>query len=199
MEQNEQSTYSTSSSPLKKIIVTIFQNIFSFGLALIIVFLIHTFIGRPFIVNGQSMDPNIKHKDFLLVDALSLRLRPVERGEVIVFRSPTEEKKYFIKRVIGLPGEKVQIAASGAVTIYNDTNPNGFMLDSSFITHTSGIQDTRILPENSYYVMGDNRANSFDSRMWGVLPEENIIGRAFIRLYPFDNIDYLPARVSYDE
>lgn len=175
------------------------NNIVSFGFAIIIVFLIHTFVGRPFLVNGQSMDPNIKNRDFILVDTFSYHRREPVRGEVIVFRAPLPEKKFFIKRIIGLPGETVEVLPTGKVTIYNTENPKGFALDDSYILHDSTITNTRTLPQDAYYVMGDNRANSFDSRMWGILPEENIIGRAYLRVYPFSSFDYLPAQVLYEQ
>lgn len=175
------------------------SNVISFAVAIVIVFLIHTFIGRPFLVNGESMEPNIKNRDFILVDTFSYHKRTPKRGEVIVFRAPLPEKKFFIKRVIGLPGETVEVLPSGKINIYNTENPQGFPLDDSYIVYPSGYTDKKIVPEQEYYVMGDNRANSFDSRMWGLLPEKNIIGRAYLRIYPFSSFDYLPARIQYEK
>jgi signal peptidase I len=177
----------------------LFSNIVSFGFAIVIVFLIHTFVGRPFLVNGESMDPNIKDRDFILVDTFTYHRRDPLRGEVVVFRAPLPEKKFFIKRIIGLPGETVEVLPTGKVVIYNTENPKGFVLDDSYILHDSTIANTRTLPQDAYYVMGDNRANSLDSRMWGILPEENIIGRAYLRIYPFSSFDYLPAQVLYEQ
>ena len=175
------------------------SNIVSFGLALCIVFLIHTFIGRPFLVNGESMDPNIKNNDFILVDTFTYHKREPVRGEVVVFRAPLTEKKFFIKRIVGLPGETVEVLPNGKVKIYNTENPTGFVLDDSYIVHTSPLANTRKLSNEGYYAMGDNRANSYDSRMWGELPKKNIVGRAYLRLYPFSSFDYLPARITYTQ
>lgn len=199
MEPQRTITLGGNTFSFKTLLKQFISNVLSFGLAIVIVFLIHTFVGRPFLVNGLSMDPNIKDRDFILVDTFTYHRRTPARGEVIVFRAPLPEKKFFIKRVIGLPGETVEVLPNGKVTIYNKENPEGFTLDDSYITHTSGITDTRTLPEDSYYAMGDNRSDSFDSRMWGLLPKENIVGRAYLRVYPFSSFDHLPAAVTYEK
>ncbi len=163
------------------------------GLAL----LIQAFVIRPFIVSGNSMDPDIKDKQYLIIDEVSYRFREPARGEVIVFKSPPEPTKYYIKRIIGLPGDTVTLSGT-KVTITNAAHPKGFTLDESFITHKQSDNLTVTVPEGSYFVMGDNRSGSYDSRAWGNLPKSNIRGRALVRLLPLNSIDYLPADVDYE-
>lgn len=174
-------------------------NLLYVAAAILLAAFIQAFIVRPFIVSGSSMIPNIEDKEYLIVDELSFRLREPQRGEVIVFRAPPEPSKFYIKRVIGLPGETVKIE-EGTVTIINSEHPDGFVLDEPYIEHQQfNITQTTKVPEGQYFVMGDNRAGSYDSRGWGPLEEENIRGRALLRLLPLSAIDYLPADYdSYD-
>ncbi len=153
------------------------------------VFLIRTFLVQPFLVSGSSMVPNFKNGDYLLVDELTYRFRAPERGEAIVFRYPKDESTYFIKRIIGLPGERV-VLKDNTITIFNEKHPypdKGFTLDekeylpASFVT--SGSEDITIGP-NEYLTFGDNRSASFDSRSWGTLPKKDIIGLVRLRLWP---------------
>lgn len=159
--------------------------------------LIQSFVVRPFIVNGNSMDPTIQNQEYILIDQVTYKLEEPKRGDVIIFRAPPEPKKFYIKRIIGLPGETVSIDGT-KVTITNKENPNGFTLEEDFITHTQANNLSVTVPEGEYFVMGDNRAGSFDSRMWGTLPKEEIRGRAWLRLFPFTNITYLPGKITYE-
>lgn len=149
------------------------------------VFLIRTFLLQPFLVSGQSMEPNFRNGDYLLVDEMTYHFRAPERGEVIVFRYPNDPSTYFIKRLIGLPGERVEIKG-GSVTIFNSTHPDGFALDETYLpksTATSG-SETFNLNQEQYLVLGDNRAYSFDSRSWGPMPAKDIVGVVRLRLWP---------------
>jgi signal peptidase I len=140
------------------------------------------------------MSPNFSDGDYLLIDELSYRLRNPERGEVIVFKYPNDEKTYFIKRVIGLPGERV-VLKENKITIFNEKNPGGEMISETYLpegTLTSGSKEIK-LKEKEYFVLGDNRSYSFDSRMWGVLKEEEIVGMARLRLWPFDSLKAFAA------
>lgn len=139
-------------------------------IALLIVIPIRMWVTQPFIVSGASMDPTFKNGDYLIIDELSFNLRSPEKGEVVVFRFPLDTTKFFIKRIIGVPGETVEV---------------------------DGFKTT--LEENEYYVMGDNRDESYDSRRWGPVEEKLIIGRAFIRLWPITKIDALPGIEEMDE
>ncbi|MBI4085506.1 MAG: signal peptidase I [Candidatus Liptonbacteria bacterium] len=149
------------------------------------VFLIRSYIVQPFLVSGSSMVPTFSDGDYLLIDELTYRFRAPERGEVVVFRYPKNESVYFIKRVIGLPGEKVQINKS-QITVFNEENRNGIVLDEKYLSENSAIPgDGEFkVPEDSYFVLGDNRAYSYDSRNWGVLPKSDIVGLVQFRLWP---------------
>ena len=153
-------------------------------IALLIVAPIRYFIFQPFFVRGQSMEPNFYQGDYLIIDELSYQFRAPQRGEVIVFKYPQDPSQRYIKRIIGLPGEKVKIQ-SGQVFIYKDGKEQA--LDelaylSQFVSTLGDMQTT--LGKTEYFVLGDNRSVSADSRRWGPLPEENIIGRVFLRAWP---------------
>lgn len=174
-----------------------FLDIVRFSLiALIIVIPIRTFIAQPFIVSGASMENTFHTGEYLIVDQLSYEIHPPKRGEVVVFRYPKDPSKFFIKRVIALPGETITIEGS-TVRISNPQYPNGFILDEPYIkSMENGADLTEELGEREYFVMGDNRDQSSDSRFWGVLQEERIVGRAFVRLFPPSQMDYLPGAVA---
>ena len=125
------------------------------------------------------------------------RFREPQRGEVLVFKSPPEPKKYYIKRIIGLPGETVKIEGE-QVTIINTTHPEGIILKEDYVLHPQPSTKTFTVPENQYFVMGDNRAGSYDSRSWGGVPKENIRGRALLRLLPLQHINVLPGNEDYE-
>lgn len=144
------------------------------------------------------MDPIIQNAQYLLIDEVTYRFSEPARGDVVVFKSPPEPTKYYVKRIIGLPGDTVSINGS-TVTIKNAAHPEGFILDDSFITHRSNNYSSTTVTEGHYFVMGDNRGRSYDSRAWGLLPKENIRGRALLRLLPLSKIDYLPGKVTFLE
>lgn len=158
-------------------------------IAVVSVFIVRTFLVQPFLVSGDSMSPNFSNGDYLLVDELTYHFRDPARGEVVVFRYPGgDSSTYFIKRVIGLPGEDVRIAG-GKVYIVNKESPNGFQIDESYLpikTITSGDATYKLGP-GQYFVLGDNRSYSFDSRSWGLLGGKEIVGIARLRLWPLDS------------
>ncbi len=167
------------------------------GLALFIRF----FVAAPYVVSGASMDPSFDDWHYLIIDRLSYDIGEPQRGDVIVFDRPQEGGRSLIKRVIGLPGETV-ILKGQSVTIVNEKHPKGTTLDEPYLDpkNLDGINDMRVaLGENEYFVLGDNRRVSADSRIWGTLARENIVGRALIRLYPFDQISMLPGEARYNE
>ncbi len=174
------------------------ENFLYIGAAIILAALIQAFVVRPFIVNGTSMDPNIKDRQYLIIDEVTYRARAIERGDVVVFRAPPDPTKYYVKRIIGLPGETVKINGQ-KITIINTTHPDGFILDEPYITHTSSDYLEIKVPADRYFVMGDNRSGSYDSREWGTLPKTSIRGRALLRLLPITAIDYLPGKEYYNE
>ena len=163
-------------------------------IAVAAVFIVRSFLVQPFLVSGTSMVPTFSNGDYVLTDELTYRIRPPERGEVVVFHDVSDYSTYLIKRVIGLPGERVVIN-NNTVTIYNKQNPNGFVLNESYLpsgTVTSGDEDIT-LSSSSYFMMGDNRAVSYDSRSWGPLPASNMVGLVRFRLWPFDAIRVFSA------
>ena len=129
------------------------------------------------------MEPNFHNNEYILTDKISYRFKDPERGSVVVFKYPQDPRKSFIKRIIGLPLETVSIL-DGKVTIKNTEFPDGFSLEEPYVKFGQTTTADYILGENEYFVMGDNRANSADSRVWGPLPTDNIIGRPFIRFFP---------------
>jgi signal peptidase I len=159
-------------------------------LILIIIFIVvpvRIFIFEPFIVSGESMEPNYHNMDYLIIDKLSYRLRDPQRGEVIVFIPPFEKNKYYIKRIIGLPGETI-ILNEDKIYIYNKENPNGFILKENYIPSHEYYGNLKItLGKDEYFVLGDNREESYDSRRWGPLKRENIVGRVLFVLRPLNS------------
>ncbi len=166
-------------------------------LAAIIVIPIRLFVFQPFIVSGESMYPTFHNGDYLIVDELSYRFHEPRRGDVIVFRYPNDPKRFFIKRVIGLPGETI-VFKDRAVYLKTADQPNETLLDEPYlkqITIPGENKEVTVDPEH-YFVMGDNRGASSDSRSWGQLPKENITGAAGLRLLPLADISYRPGAVS---
>ena len=164
-----------------------------FGLiAVLIVLPIRIFIAQPFIVSGSSMVPTFENGEYLIIDELSYHLRQPERGEVVVFRYPKNTKLFFIKRIIGLPGETIKINGE-SITVKNSEQKESIKLDESYIKNQSSNDLEISLGTDEYFVMGDNRAYSSDSRAWGALPEKLIIGRAFLRLWPIAQAGLLPG------
>jgi len=156
-------------------------------IAVITVFIIRNYLAQPFLVSGASMEPNFSHGNYLLVDELTYRFREPARGDVVVFRSPQDPKTFFIKRIIGLPSEQVVIT-DGKVRLFNEVGDE-IKLDEVYLTQgiTPGNVHINLGPAE-FLVLGDNRNNSFDSRNWGPLAEDRIIGVVRIRLFPFDKI-----------
>lgn len=155
-------------------------------ISLAIVLPIRYFLVQPFIVRGASMEPAFEDSEYLIIDELSYYLREPERGEVVIFRYPRDPKQFFIKRIIGLPGEEVDIK-DGQVTIVNAQNPLGFIMDEFYLDPPSRATYPdvhRKLGIDEYFVLGDNRDFSSDSRIWGVLPKKLITGRALLRVWP---------------
>ena len=158
-------------------------------LSLIVIVGIRTYIMQPFFVSGKSMEPNFHDGDYLIVDEISYRLGEPKRGDVIIFHYPNNQKEYYIKRIVGLPGEKIEIE-NNKIKIYNVEKPEGFRVDEQLCIPESTITvgtNMRELKNNEYYVLGDNRTASADSRVWGVLEEHFIVGKAWIRAWPFNS------------
>ncbi|MBI4359150.1 MAG: signal peptidase I [Candidatus Nealsonbacteria bacterium] len=153
--------------------------------ALAIVLPIRYFIFQPFIVKGQSMEPNFQEGNYLIIDELSYRLRSPQRGEVVVFKYPYNPSQRYIKRIIGLPGETLEIRDEKVAIFDSDANEMILQENTYLPPGDTTLGNLRLtLKENEYFVLGDNRLSSSDSRSWGVLPREKIIGRVLFRLWP---------------
>lgn len=158
-------------------------------ISLVIIVPIRYFLIQPFFVQGASMEPNFEDGQYLIVDEISYRFREPQRGEVVVFKYPyTQQSEYFIKRVIGLPGETVKIA-NNTITIFNPANPDGIQLKEPYLASTLVTEaydkNEWTLGSDEYFVMGDNRTVSFDSRRFGVIKRKDLTGRVWLRAYPF--------------
>jgi len=173
----------------------------------VIIVPLRVFLIQPFFVQGASMEPNFEDKEYLIINELGYKttevgfdygekeisfftvksFKELERGDVVVFRYPQNLSVYYIKRIIGLPGEKIEIKDK-RVKIFNSENPNGFDLDESKYLppseETSGDQIVG-LSDQEYFVIGDNRKYSSDSRSWGPVPGKDIVGKVLLRAWPF--------------
>lgn len=174
---------------MRKFLWSFVEIIETAGIAIVAVVLLRSFVVQPFLVSGSSMEPNFQDGDYLLIDELTYRFRRPIRGEVVVFKYPENPSSYFIKRIVGLPGEKVviengQIAVSGG-------QENPFVLIEDYLPAGVSRQSSRFekdLAAGEYFVMGDNRNSSFDSRNWGALPIEDIVGVTRLRLWPVSQV-----------
>lgn len=161
--------------------------------SLAIVLPIRYFVVQPFIVRGASMEPNFEDREYLVIDELSFYFREPKRYEVIVFRYPRDPRQFFIKRVIGLPGEAVELK-DGRVRVSNSEYPEGFLLEEQYLDppgHPTRPNAEIKLKNDEYFMMGDNRDFSSDSRIWGPLKRELIVGRAAFRAWPFKKFGVL--------
>ncbi len=169
---------------------------------LVILIPLRLFVAQPFIVVGTSMEPTFSGGEYLIVDELSYYLGNPSRGDVVIFHPPRaafidsgtkpQSGIYYIKRIIGLPNDTLTIS-NGVVTIKNADHPNGFTLNESYLKYGGEKDETINLGPDQYFVMGDNRPVSFDSRAWGPVSRNEIVGRAFLRLLPPDRINFMPG------
>ena len=167
--------------------------------ALIVIAIVVPFrlwIAQPYIVEGSSMIPTFKDGDYLIVDQISLRAEEPSRGEVIIMKYPRDPKKFFIKRIIGLPGETLSIE-KGEVFVKSSPENLAQKVEENYVIYKKDENFTVVLKENEYFVLGDNRSGSSDSRVWGPLPKANIVGRPILRLLPLKNIDVFPGDESF--
>lgn len=153
-------------------------------ISLAIILPIRYYVVQPFYVNGQSMEPTFQNNEYLLIDELSYRFNAPERGDVVVFRYPRDTSKFFIKRLVGLPGETVTVS-DGRVRITNAANPQGFILDEPYLEHQTTLGDSTFeVPQNQYFLLGDNRGQSLDSRVFGPVDQRYVVGRVWVRALP---------------
>ncbi|MCX6778934.1 MAG: signal peptidase I [Candidatus Magasanikbacteria bacterium] len=162
--------------------------------AIVTIFLVRYFLFKPFYVKGASMEPNFFDKEYLIIDELSFRVREPQRGEIVVFHYPGNRSEYFLKRIIGLPGERIKIK-DGEIIIYNDQNPEGFVLKEDYLPLglTNKPDVNYNLDSSHYFVMGDNRNSSFDSRYFGPVDKKEMVGRVILRGWPFNRAKIFSA------
>ena len=185
-EQKQEGTYT-----LRSLILTILA-------ILALAFGIRFFVAAPYLVEGASMEETFHTFDYLMVDRITYDFSKPQRGDVIVLKFPLDTSRSFIKRIIGLPGDTV-IMKGESVEIKNKAHPNGFYLTEPYIApqHQSNTNMTVTLKAGQYFVLGDNRKESADSRYWGILPADDIVGKPFVRLYPFNQIGFYPGQARY--
>jgi signal peptidase I len=169
-------------------------------ISLAIILPVRYFLIQPFYVKGASMEPNFHDHEYLIINEIGYRFADPARGEIVVFRYPNDPRQFFIKRVIGLPGERVTVGG-GVVTVYNTEHPDGWVLnETSYLGDkvTSGSKDTKLGPDE-YYLLGDNRASSLDSRTFGAVKREFIVGKAWLRGWPPEKIGVVDDPVMYGD
>ncbi len=160
--------------------------------AIIIVVPIRLFVAQPFFVSGESMVPTFENGQYLIVDELTYHFEAPQRGDVIIFRYPKDTSEFFIKRIIGLPGETVYVTPQGVSV--KKTDGTVVQLNESYVVNQGNGEGTYVVPPGQYFVMGDNRPESSDSRSWGTVPQSDLIGRAIVRLLPFATIALFPGK-----
>ncbi len=157
-------------------------------ISLIIIVPIRYYLIQPFYVKGASMEPNFFDHEYLIIDEISYRFNNPQRGDIVVFRYPKNPSDFFIKRVIGLPNEKIVIS-NNKITITNTDNPGGFILNENIYLseNTPTTNDVNInLTQDEYFVLGDNRTSSLDSRVFGPIKKSDIIGKTWLRGWPLN-------------
>jgi signal peptidase I len=190
--------YEPKLSARQEMLVFIWETVKIAILALAIIIPIRYFLVQPFFVSGASMETTFEDNDYILIDEITYRFRLPERGEIIVFRSPQNTSEFFIKRIVGLPEETIEIK-DNKVTVYNKKDPQGKPLDeNSYLDkeqYTTGNMRIKLDP-NEYFVMGDNRIHSSDSRRWGPVNKSLITGKVFFRAWPINKAEKFPE-VNY--
>lgn len=157
------------------------------------------FLIQPFYVKGASMEPNFFDHEYLIVDQITYRFRNPQRGDVVVFRYPRDPSEFFIKRVIGLPGETV-VVKNNKVIVYNETHKEGKVLEESYLSldeeNTGNV--TEKMEKDEYFLMGDNRSESLDSRIFGPIKRKNVIGKVFFRGWPLHRVGFFVEEKKYE-
>lgn len=171
-------------------------------IAIFIFVVVYMFLLQPHQVRGESMLPTFENSQYILTDKLSYRFSPPQRGDVVVFKSPQDGSFDYIKRIIGLSGEKVKLSA-GKVIIINSDYSGGQTLNESYTNGAPtapgvklGEGEEYLIPPDHFFVLGDNRSQSTDSRVFGAIKKESIIGRAWVRYWPLPKLSFV-QQVQY--
>ncbi len=161
-------------------------------ISLAIILPVRYFVIQPFYVKGASMEPNFLDKDYLIINEFIYKFKEPQRGDIIVFKNPRNQEEFFIKRIIGLPGEKVKVF-DNRIEIYNEENPQGIVLDEIYLPVGRNTRGTEMveLGKGEYYVFGDNRDNSLDSRVFGAIKIDSIVGKVWVRGWPLDRFSII--------
>jgi signal peptidase I len=168
-------------------------------ISLAIIIPVRYFLIQPFYVKGASMEPNFQDHEYLIIDEISYRFHEPQRGDIVVFRYPNDPRQYFIKRVVGLPGERVTVSG-GKVTLYEAGQSEGRVLDESTYlreeVRTAGEKDVT-LQADQYFLLGDNRAASLDSRIFGAVPRDFLIGKVWLRGWPPERAKVFTSQTDF--
>ncbi|MCR4280297.1 MAG: signal peptidase I [Candidatus Komeilibacteria bacterium] len=164
-------------------------------ISLLIVVPIRAYVVQPFYVDGASMEPNFHDGEYLIVDEISYRFTEPVRGEIVIFHPPTNNRVFYIKRLIGLPGERVVID-DGEIKVYQEGESEPFFVDETeYLSADYQLRESEshdvTLAESEYFLMGDNRRSSLDSRRLGPIPEKAIKGKVLLRAFPFDKFEII--------
>lgn len=176
-------------SILRKIYYLLFDLVQTLVIAGAIFVVIYAFLFRPYQVNGHSMDPTFENGEYVLTNLITLRLNDLKRGDIVVFNAPPDQEKDYIKRIIGLPGDRVKIVA-GEVYVNGEKLNQSEFLEPGIRTNGGaflGEGDEVVVPEDQFFAMGDNRDFSSDSREWGFVPKSAIIGKSFVVYWPLNH------------
>ncbi len=174
----------------RKFYYIIFDLIQTLVIAGAIFVVIYAFLFRPYQVNGHSMDPTFQNGEYVLTNLVSLRLEELKRGDIIVFHAPPDKEKDYIKRIIGLPGDRVKIL-EGQVYVNGTKVDQSSFLPATVRTNSGsflGEGDEVVVPEGQYFTMGDNREFSSDSREWGFVTKQAVIGKSFFVYWPLNHM-----------
>jgi signal peptidase I len=185
------------STPIKEHIIELFQTLVIFATIAIIIYWL---IAQPHKVSGASMFPNFKDGDFIITDKLTYKFGEPKRGDVVVFKNPRDESEDFIKRIMGLPGDRIKVE-NGHVYINGKMVNEGFLKSDVITPGGSFMHEGQeiVVQPGEYIAMGDNRQHSSDSREWGFVTKKEIIGRVFLRYWPANQFGLWPAAYSLEK
>ena len=197
-EKNQKSSEEEIS--LKKQVLIFVWEVFKVVvISLAIILPIRYYLIKPFYVKGASMEPNFHDREYLIINEISYRFNDPERGDAVVFKYPEDKTQFFIKRVIGLPGERV-LVENGRITIFNQLYPEGIELIESYLPtgqRTLGEADVT-LGQEEYFLLGDNRSASLDSRIFGPVHKDLIVGKTLLRGWPLDKAGLVLNNLEYN-
>ncbi len=198
-KQKEQTLAGGELSFGKQAIIFVWELVKVVVISMAIIIPVRYYLIKPFYVIGSSMEPNFENHEYLIIDEISYRFALPQRGDTVVIHNPFKSGEYFIKRAIGLPGEKIKITG-GHVYIYNTQYPDGEKLVEPYLDpelKTLGEIEVT-LKDDEYYVLGDNRTASLDSRVFGPIKKTGIIGRTLLRGYPLNRFGLVNDKVDYN-